>query len=358
MKNLDSAAQKSMPLVSILVLNYNGKKYLKDCIESLLHCSYLNYEIILIDNNSTDDSISYLKNNYSQIKILLMERNEGYSRAYNIALKQAKGKYCVLLNFDVIVHPNWLDYLVAAAEQDDTIAALQPKLLSAIDQGYFEYAGASGGYIDKYGYPFLRGRIFYSIEQDMGQYNDAVEVFWTSGAALFIRSEVLHKSGLLDEDFFLHMEEIDLCWRLHLQGYRLKVIPQAVIYHHVGASLPQGSFMKYYWNHRNNIIMLLKNIEHKKLLNIMLPRVILDFINIFFSLIINFDSKHAFAIIKAYGWILTHLKLIVRKRKEVQHKRLVQDEQFQHLIYNKSLIMAYFLKRRQTFTSLKFMIHE
>jgi GT2 family glycosyltransferase len=335
-------------------LNYNGKKYLKDCLDSLLRSSYPNYEIIVIDNNSSDDSVAFIAQNYEQLKLIRMERNEGYSRAYNLAFKHAKGKYFVLLNFDVITDHNWLTPLVQAAEKDSNIAALQPKLLSTIDKGYFEYAGASGGYIDKYGYPFLRGRIFYTIEKDNGQYNSEADVFWTSGAALFIRSQVLIKSGSLDEDFFLHMEEIDLCWRLNLLGYRLKVIPESIIFHHVGASLPQGSFMKYYWNHRNNIIMLIKNLERKKILKTLIGRLFFDLINIKYSILLRRDLNHAFAILKAYGWIVTHFKLILKKRKEIQRLRLVSDKNFEHLIYRKSLIIDYFIKGKKTFQSIEF----
>ncbi|MCK4755289.1 MAG: glycosyltransferase family 2 protein, partial [Calditrichia bacterium] len=222
------------PLVSILVLNYNGKKFLKECFDSILKSTYPNFEIALVDNNSSDDSVAYTQADYPMVKIVQTHRNAGYSRAYNIAFREVQGKYYILLNNDVVVAENWLEPLVNVAESDSKIGALQPKIRSLIDDGYFEYAGASGGFMDKYGYPFLRGRIFYTIERDEGQYDDKSFVFWTSGAAMFVRAEALEKSGDLDEDFVHHMEEIDLCWRLHLVDYRLKVIPESVIYHYAG----------------------------------------------------------------------------------------------------------------------------
>ena len=273
-----------------------------------------------------------------------MSKNKGYSGAYNDAFDLAGGKYLVLLNFDVRVDVNWLAPLVAVAEKDDTIGALQPKLLSMIDEGYFEYTGASGGFLDKYGYPFLRGRIFYTIEKDEQQYDDERDIFWASGAALFLRSEALKKSG--------NMEEIDLCWRLHLVGYRVGIIPSAIVYHYVGASLPQGSFMKLYLNHRNNIMMMIKNLERKNLIKLLTIRYMLDLINIFFAGMVKFDFKHSYSIIKAHIWIVSHLGLILEKRKQVQKLRKVSDKEYQDLIYQKSLVISYFLKGNKTYSSL------
>jgi GT2 family glycosyltransferase len=246
--------------------------------------------------------------------------------------------------------------LVTVAESDSTIGALQPKLLSLIDKGYFEYAGACGGFLDKYGYPFLRGRVFYTIEKDEKQYDNLSEVFWTSGAALFLRADALKRSGDLDEEFFLHMEEIDLCWRMHLVGYKLMVIPASIVYHYVGAALPQGSFMKLYLNHRNNIMMMIKNLGKKNLLPTILIRTILDIINIFYSSIVKLDFKHAWAIIQAYLWLVFHPKLIIYKRRSVQNLRTVEDDQFSNLIYPRSLILDYFVKGKKTFSSLIFRI--
>ena len=346
------------PLVSILVLNYNGKKFLEACFNSLLECTYSNFEIVLVDNKSTDDSVAYTEASYPMVKIVQTGKNGGYSRAYNIAFRETHGKYYLLLNNDVVVAKDWLEPLVQRAEADQSIGALQPKIRSLIDDGYFEYAGACGGFMDKYGYPFLRGRIFYTIEKDEGQYDDETDVFWTSGAAMFIRAEALQKSGDLDEDFVHHMEEIDLCWRLHLVGYRLKVIPESVIYHYAGATIKADSFKKIYWNHRNGIFTLIKNLEGNNLLKKLIVRYTLDFMNIIQASLGQFDFKHAYAIIKSHIWLLLHIPMMFQKRKAVQKIRIVPDKDYDYLIYNKILVFDYFLKKRKTFGSLGFKIEK
>jgi len=342
------------PLVSILVLNYNGKHFLKACFDSLLGSDYQNFEIVLIDNNSTDDSVAFTRASFPDTRIIQTGLNGGYSRAYNIAFEHAEGKYFVLLNNDVVVDKRWLKPLVEAAEKDPSIGALQPKIRSLIDEGFFEYAGASGGYIDKYGYPFLRGRIFYTIEKDEGQYDDVRTLFWTSGAAMFLRAEALKKSGNLDEDFVHHMEEIDLCWRLQLVGYQLKVIPESVIYHYAGATIKADSFKKLYWNHRNGIITMLKNLQGKNLKRVLFIRFILDIINIFFAGIVQLDPKHSYSIIKSHCWIFTHWRFIWQKRRTVQAMREVDDEAYFSLVYHHSLVIDYFLRGKKTFQSLQF----
>jgi GT2 family glycosyltransferase len=344
------------PLVSILVLNFNGKKFLKECFDSILKSTYENYEIALVDNNSSDDSVAYTEANYSMVKIIQTHSNAGYSRAYNISFQEAKGKYYILLNNDVVVAENWLEPLVSVAESDEKIGALQPKILSLIDNDYFEYAGASGGFMDKYGYPFLRGRIFYTIERDEGQYDDESFVFWTSGAAMFVRAEALEKSGTLDEDFVHHMEEIDLCWRLHLVDYRLKVVPDSVIYHYAGATIKADSFKKIYWNHRNGIFTLIKNLESGNLVKTLFVRYLLDVINVFYAAIGQLDLIHASAIIKSHLWLVLNLRMMFRKRKEVQKIRVVSDKDYRFLMYNKFLVFDYFLRAKKTFSSLNYKV--
>jgi GT2 family glycosyltransferase len=353
--DVNSNSKTHEPMVSILVLNYNGRKFLKECFESLLKSEYSNYEIVLVDNNSSDDSVDFTLSGYPMVKVIQTNSNSGYSRAYNIAFKETKGKYYILLNNDVVVEKNWLEPLVDAAENDDRIGALQPKIRSLIDDGYFEYAGASGGYMDKYGYPFLRGRIFYTIEKDEGQYNDEIPVFWTSGAAMFVRASALNKSGNLDEDFVHHMEEIDLCWRLHLVGYTLKVIPASVIYHYAGATIKADSFKKLYWNHRNGLIAMIKNLQLKNLVKSFAIRYMLDIINAFYALIVQFDIKHTYSIVKSHIWIIFHLGFILAKRRAVQNIRLVDDSEYMTLVYPGSVVMDYFLRSKKTFKSLNFL---
>ena len=341
-----------LPLVSIIVLNYNGKKFLKDCFDTLLNCTYPKLELIMVDNSSTDDSVALISENYKQVKIIQTGSNSGYSKAYNISFKQAKGKYFILLNNDVKVEPDWIEPLVEAAEKDEKTGALQPKIVSMIDKGYFEYAGSSGGFMDKYGFPFLRGRVVNTIEKDYGQYDDEAEVFWTSGAAMFVRAEALNKSGALDEDFVHHMEEIDLCWRLHLAGYKLKVVPSSKIHHYAGATIKQDSFMKMYWNHRNSVFMLIKNLEWHNLIRVLFVRSIIDVLAVLFSLMIM-NLVHMSAIIVAYGWLILNIRLVLKKRKETQKMRSVPDKHILPKLYPKSLVFQYFLKKKRTYQDLK-----
>jgi hypothetical protein len=342
-----------LPLVSVMVLNYNGVKYLKGCLSSVLECDYPNKEVLLIDNYSTDESVEYVRKNFPDVKIVQTYRNAGYSRAYNIAFSHGNGKYFVLLNNDVVVDSAWLNPLVEAAENDESIGALQPKILSMIEDGYFEYAGASGGLIDYLCYPFLRGRIFYDVEKDEGQYEDSVRLFWASGASLFLRADTLEKTGPLDEVFVHHMEEIDLCWRLNLVGYKLMVIPKSFIYHYEGATIKPFSFSKLYWNHRNNLFMMIKNLGRQRLVSTLIKRISLDMINIFYALLIRFDIRHAYAIVKAYVWLTFHFRMIWRERQVVQNFRTVEESEIIKLFFPKSIIFSYFVRKIKTYTGLK-----
>ncbi len=342
---------EQFPLVDVLVLNYNGRRFLQDCFASLLKSTYPNFEIYLVDNHSTDDSVQYTRRAFPQIHVVETGANGGYSRAYNIAFRHARGKYFVLLNNDVTVEPDWLGYLVAAAEDDDQIAALQPKLLSMLEPTRFEYAGAAGGFMDKYAFPFLRGRVFYTMEEDRGQYDKGVDVFWTSGAAMFVRADALRQTDLLDEDFVHHMEEIDLCWRLLLLGHRLRVVPASKIYHYAGATIAPDSFKKVYWNFRNSLFMLIKNFEATNLLKVLPVRVLLDVVCLLGALA-RADVKKAFAVLKAHVWLLTHLPLVLNKRRQSQRRRIISDADLQNLIYDRSVLLAYFLRGKKTYTAL------
>jgi GT2 family glycosyltransferase len=352
------ADDPASPLVGVLVLNYNGLRFLRDCYDSLRKSRYPHFIIYLVDNNSTDQSVEFTQTQYPDVRIIQTGKNSGYSRAYNIAMSQADGKYFVLLNNDVVVDPGWLDHLVPITEKNPEVAALQPKILSMLKPDNFEYAGASGGYIDRYGYPFLRGRIFYSIEPDEHQYDDAADVFWTSGAAMFVRADVLKHAGNLDEDFVHHMEEIDWCWRLHLAGFKLMVIPASVIYHYAGATIKEGSYRKLYWNHRNNIFMLVKNLDTGNLLKILPQRIALDMINVMYSSFIKFDFRHAYAILAAYTWLVSHVPLLWRKRKQVQSRRFCRDKSMEHLVYHRSLVLDYFVWGKSKFSDLKFQVEK
>jgi hypothetical protein len=341
----------NQPLVSILVLNHNGKAFLDDLFLSLRNTNYPHFEVMLIDNASTDDSVTHTQQHYPWVKLLETGVNGGFSYAYNEAFKQAGGRYLLLLNNDVTVDPDWLRPMVSAMESDPSIGAVQPKLVSMLDPTDFEYAGAAGGFMDRYGFPFLRGRVFNSLEKDKGQYDDEATIFWTTGAAMLLRADALAFTGGLDEDFVHHMEEIDLCWRLNLVGYQLKVIPEGKVYHYGGATITPDSYRKLYWNHRNSLFMLIKNVDSKQLLPVLAGRWGLDLLAIGFA-ITKFDWQRARAIIAGHNWLVLRAGYIRKKRKAVQAMRRVSDQTLSPLFYHGSVALAYFLQGKRTFSEL------
>lgn len=332
-------------------MNYNGKRFLDDCFNTLLATTYPNVEIIMIDNKSTDDSVDYVKQKFPKVQIFQNGVNGGFSLAYNNSFKIAKGKYFVILNNDITVDPGWLEPLVAEAEKFPGIGALQPKLVSMLEPNKFEYAGASGGYLDIYGFPFVRGRIFNTIEEDFGQYNDIRNVFWTTGAAMFVRAEALAKSGGLDEDFVHHMEEIDLCYRLNLVGYILKVVPKSVVYHYGGGIISYDSYMKTYWNQRNSVFMMLKNLQRKHLLKFIIYRFFLDMLALGYALLC-LNYKRFGALFHAYAWLIVHPRMIIRKRKEVKKIRKLSDKEMFAMMYPRSVAIDYFIRKLKTYKAL------
>ena len=249
------------PSVAVVILNWNGKKYLEKFLPALLTSSYPNKRIIVADNNSSDDSVKFLEQHFPSVEIIRNETNEGFAKGYNVALKKINSDYYVLLNSDVEVTQHWIEPVIQLMESDRSIAACQPKIRSYNNGRQFEYAGACGGWIDNLGYPFSRGRIFEVVEDDDGQYDTAQPCFWASGAALFVRSKIYQEVGGLDEYFFAHQEEIDFCWRLQLAGYKVYVQPLSVVYHVGGGTLPRENSQKAFLNFRNNLIMLAKNLS-------------------------------------------------------------------------------------------------
>ncbi len=252
--------ETSSPSIAIVILNWNGRKFLEQFLPSVMASTYINKRIIVADNASTDNSVAFLQTHFTSVEIIQNEANEGYAKGYNTALKRIKSDYYVLLNSDVEVTPGWIEPIISLMESDVLIAACQPKLLAYNNKLQFEYAGASGGWIDSFGYPFTRGRIFDHCEMDKGQYDSVQPCFWASGAALFVKSKIYHEMGGLDEYFFAHQEEIDFCWRLHLAGFKVFVQPSSVVYHLGGGTLPKGNSRKTFLNFRNNLIMLYKNL--------------------------------------------------------------------------------------------------
>jgi len=263
-----------MNKVAVVILNWNGKGFLEKFLPSVLQHSG-DATIVVADNGSTDDSVAFLNSRFPEVIQVLNGDNSGFAGGYNKALRHVQADYYVLLNSDVMVTEGWIDSVIRMMETHD-VAIAQPKIKAFHQPDHFEYAGAAGGFIDKYGYPFCRGRIFSTIEKDDGQYEDMCDVFWVTGAAMFIRSKVFHELQGFDEEFFAHMEEIDLCWRAANRGYRISYCPASMVYHVGGGTLPKSSARKTYLNFRNNFIMVFKNLPSSRLLQTILVRLVLD----------------------------------------------------------------------------------
>lgn len=273
---LSTDTKNSQPLVAVVILNWNGRNFLEKFLPFVLGSSYENKVVYVADNASTDDSVQFLRKNYSDVKVIVNERNEGFAQGYNTALRQIKADYYVLLNSDVEVEPFWINNVVELMEADKQIAVCQPKILSYSRRNMFEYAGACGGWVDNLFYPFARGRVFEDCEVDTGQYNDAAPCFWATGAAMFVRANLYHELGGLDPYFFAHMEEIDFCWRVQTAGYKVYVQPKSVVYHVGGGTLPKGNSRKVFLNFRNSLIMMHKNLFGIDALVKIFSRLVLD----------------------------------------------------------------------------------
>ena len=293
-------------------------------------------EIIITDNYSSDESIKFLKENYPNIRIIQNDGNFGYAKGYNLSLKQIDAEYFVLLNSDIEVTKDWISPIISLMDSDKTISACQPKLLDYNNKNKFEYAGGSGGYIDKFGYPFCKGRIFDFLEEDKGQYNDATEVFWATGACLFVRSSHFWEVGGLDSDFFAHQEEIDLCWRLKNKGYKIMVEPKSVVYHVGGGTLNVDSPFKTHLNFRNNLYMMFKNLPLSSLFIIIPIRLVLDGIAAITFLGNKKGISHLFAVMRAhFAFYFEIPKLIAKRRKTNQKYSLIGKMNYSILIKNK-----------------------
>ena len=336
----------SLPSVAVVILNWNGKYFLEKFLPSVVASDYGNLSIIIADNASTDDSIQFLQQNYPQLRIIKNELNEGFSKGYNTALKKVVADYYVLLNSDVEVQSSWITPIISLMEKDKSIAACQPKILSYHQKEMFEYSGASGGWIDKLGYPFSRGRIFDSCEKDNGQYDDAAPVFWASGAALFVRSNVFNELNGFDEYFFAHQEEIDLCWRMQRAGYTIYVEPKSVVYHVGGGTLPMGSSKKVFLNFRNNLIMLSKNLRFQEAIYKIPFRIILDSVAAWQSLFKG-DGGTLMPIVKAH---LAFFRWIFVKKEKSQ----LPSKPLKNLdgVLLKSIVWEYFIQKRKSFSEI------
>lgn len=348
--------------IAIVILNYNGKKYLEQFLPSVLEYSnpkrsenaMFTPEVIIADNASTDDSISFLKQKYRELKVISLDKNYGFAEGYNQALAKVEADIFVLLNSDVEVSQNWLAPIITLMQNDRTIAACQPKIRAFHQKTHFEHAGASGGFMDSLGYPFCRGRIFNDLEADNGQYDDTQEVFWATGAALFVKADLYQKIGGLDGDYFAHMEEIDLCWRLRKAGYRIMVCPEATVFHVGGGTLNVENPFKTYLNFRNNLVTILKNENGWKLYLIFPIRLILDGLaGVQFLLKGQFGNIGA--IIKAHFYIYGHAFSILRKRMKSQQlvDELYIGKPRQKGKLKGSIVFKYFVLGKKIFIDFK-----
>lgn len=338
--------EKLQPKVAIVILNYNTRALLEEYLDSVIATSYVNKEVWVVDNASTDDSVSYLQQRLAYIKLLVTPENYGYAGGYNWALNQIDADYYVLLNSDVRVAENWLSSLVEMALSDTQIGAIQPKILDVKDSHKFEYAGASGGFLDKWGYPFCRGRVFDTLEKDEGQYDEPLQVFWATGACMFVKADVYHKVGALDEDFFAHMEEIDLCWRMQRMGYKVMVQPSSEVFHLGGGTLTEGSDRKYFLNFRNNLFLLAKNHSSSFWWVLILWRMVLDGISAI-KFLVGGQSSLFWVIIKAHFAFWGSFGSVLKKRTEVKQLGNASVH-----LYPKSIVWQYFGNGKKKYSDL------
>lgn len=337
-----------MKKVAVVILNWNGCDLLKKFLPSVIANTPEWAEIIVADNGSTDGSIDLLNTDFPAIRLMRFDRNYGFAEGYNRAINQLDHTYCVLLNSDVEVTPHWLDAPLAALDADPTLACAQPKIRSQQHKDYFEYAGAAGGFMDRYGYPFCRGRILDVVEKDEGQYDEPAYILWASGACLFVRTALYKEVGGMDAGFFAHQEEIDMCWRLRSRGYRLICTPQSVVYHVGGATLNVESPRKTFLNFRNNLLMLYKNLPEADLAQVMRIRFWLDYMAVVRFLLSGHysNAKAIYEARRAYH----RLKPEYLPKRKINREKAIAAP-IPELIHD-SLILAFYIRGKKTFRSL------
>lgn len=338
-----------MTRISVVILNWNGKKLLEQFLPLVLqHSQNGECNVIVADNGSSDDSLSFLSAHYPDLPVIVLDKNYGFADGYNKAIQQLDTEYVVLLNSDVETTTGWLYPLISYLDAHPEVAAVQPKLRSWQEKNRFEYAGASGGFIDRYGYPFCRGRILHIVEEDNGQYDTEIPIFWATGACLCIRKKDYTEAGGLDARFFAHMEEIDLCWRLNSRGRRLMCIPSSVVYHVGGASLNQGNPKKMYLNFRNNLLMIYKNIPQQRLLSTFFIRFSFDTLA-FAHLFLEGKFESAFSVVDAYRDFFKMRLSYKPLRKENLKKVTVQHIPSQ---YRKSILMDFYFRGKKSYKAV------
>ena len=340
------------PTVSIIIPHWNGIETLSECIDSLLKSTFGSYEVIVVDNASSDGSQAWIKESHPHIKLVENDRNYGYAGGCNRGADKASGEFLVFLNNDTIQKSDWLHYLVELMQKDNTIAAAQPKILNYYQKKMFDYAGGSGGYMDMFCFPYARGRLFLEQEEDQGQYNDAKKCFWASGTAIMVRKELFVEAGKFDEIFFAHMEEIDLCWRLQAMGHHVWVEPQSIIYHKNAVSLPMHTHRKYYLNHRNSLLMLLSNFSVPVAFYVGFIRIMLEFIALGYA-VIKLDWNHVTGILKSLTWILFHPVTILKKRSRFKKIRVIKDKNMMNKLSRTSVVIGHYLGGKRTYLEIE-----
>ena len=335
------------PKVAVIILNWNGKHFLEQFLPSVYNSSYPALEIIVGDNGSIDGSLAFICEYFPTIRIITNDHNYGFAEGYNRVLTQVESEYFVLLNSDVEVTPGWIEPVIRMMETDQSIAVAQSKLRSFYQREKFEYAGAAGGFIDKYGYPFCRGRIFDTVETDQGQYDIETEIFWASGAAFFIKKRYWDETGGFDSGFFAHMEEIDLCWRLKNRGYKIMYCPDSVVYHIGAGTLKSDSPYKTYLNFRNNLAMLMKNLSAGHALLIIFIRLWLDFFTL-----LQFLFKGKFASARAIYKAHTHFLRDIRKNSKKAEKDISRFNKTG--LFKGSIVWKYFINKKKLFSEIDF----
>ena len=331
-----------MPVAKIVILNWNGAEHLRRFLPSVVAHAPAGVGIVVADNGSTDDSLTVLAAEFPSVTVLRFDANYGFAGGYNRALAQVEADYYLLLNSDIETPAGWLDPLLDVLEREPDVAVVSPKLISWADRTKFEYAGASGGFIDFLGYPFCRGRILKCVETDTGQYDDARDVFWVSGAAFCCRADVFHALGGFDADFFAHMEEIDLCWRMQLAGYRVRVVPQSTVYHLGGGTLTTDSPTKVFYNHRNNLAMLYKCSSSWQRVVVAVTRPVLD-LAAALSYLVQGRADNFRAVFRAWRDFLKWHPGMSRKRRSIRRSRAVRTSD---KIYKGSILLRYLFGRR------------
>ncbi len=337
-----------MKQTAVVILNYNGAGMLRRFLPSVIEYSP-EASIYVADNGSSDESCDVVRNEFPAVKLMVLDHNYGFAEGYNRALAQVDEEYAVLLNSDVEVTRGWLSPMTQFLDSNPEVAACQPKLLSFKQKDFFEYAGAAGGFIDKWGYTFCRGRIFNTVERDSGQYDDTTDVFWATGAALMIRNEVYKNNGGLDGRFFAHMEEIDLCWRLRSRGYRIACVPQSHVYHVGGATLKKENPQKTYLNFRNNLLMIYKNAPDCQLKKIMLFRKVFDNVAA-----LKFLASGDYAAFKAVRKARRDFKAMRAgyDKARAENMKLTVTTRIPEVLKS-SILYKYYLRFKHTYSSLK-----